>query len=63
MWQSAAQVPVRREQKLEAINLLEDVMDTSSTFLACGAFFTLSFVTIWAFWFAERLRGASAPHV
>jgi len=64
MWQSAAQAPVRREQKLEAINLLEDVMDTSSaTFLACGAFFTLSFVTIWAFWFAERLRGASAPHV
>ena len=32
-------------------------MDTSSaTFLACGAFFALSFVTIWAFWFVERLR-------
>ena len=31
---------VRREQKLQAINLLEDVMDTSSaTFLACGANF------------------------
>jgi hypothetical protein len=59
-----AQVLVRREQKLQAINLLEDVMDTSSaTFLACGAFFALSFVTIWAFWFVERLRGASAPHV
>ena len=59
-----AQVVVRREQKLQAINLLEDVMDTSSaTFLACGAFFALSFVTIWAFWFVERLRGASAPHV
>jgi hypothetical protein len=59
-----AQVIVRREQKLQAINLLEDVMDTSSaTFLACGAFFALSFVTIWAFWFVERLRGASAPHV
>ena len=59
-----AQVLVRREQKLQAINLLEDVMDTSSaTFLACGAFFVLSFVTIWAFWFVERLRGASAPHV
>jgi hypothetical protein len=43
---------------------LEDPMDTSSaTFLACGAFFALSFVTIWAFWFVERLRGASAPHV
>ena len=40
-------------------------MDTSSaTFLACGAFFALSFVTIWAFWVVERLRGASdAPHV
>jgi hypothetical protein len=59
-----AQVLFRREQKLQAINLLEDVMDTSSaTFLACGAFFVLSFVTIWAFWFVERLRGASAPHV
>jgi hypothetical protein len=59
-----AQVLVRREQKLQAINLLEDVMDTSTaTFLACGAFFALSFVTIWAFWFVERLRGASAPHV
>jgi hypothetical protein len=59
-----AQVLVRREQKLQAINLLEDVMDTSSaTFLACGAFFVLSFVTIWAFWFVERLRGANAPHV
>ena len=59
-----AQVLVRREQKLQAINLLEDVMDTSSaTFLACGAFFALSFAAIWAFWFVERLRGASAPHV
>ena len=59
-----AQVLVRREQKLQAINLLEDVVDTSSaTFLACGAFFALSFVTIWAFWLVERLRGASAPHV
>ena len=59
-----AQVLVRREQKLRAINLLEDVMDTSSaTFLACGAFFALSFVTIWAFWFVERLRGAIAPRV
>lgn len=58
-----AQVLVRRERKLQAINL-EDVMDTSSaTFLACGAFFALSFVTIWAFWFVERLRGANAPHV
>lgn len=59
-----AQVSVRREQKLQAINLLEDVMDASSaTLLACGAFFVLSFVAIWAFWFAERLRGANAPHV
>jgi hypothetical protein len=59
-----APVLVRRGQKLQAINLLEDVMDTSSaTFLACGTFFVLSFVTIWAFWFVERLRGASAPHV
>jgi hypothetical protein len=56
---------VRRQQKLQAINPLEDVMDTSSvpTFLACGAFFVLSFVTIWAFWFVERLRGANAPHL
>jgi hypothetical protein len=56
---------VRRQQKLQAINALEDVMDTSSvpTFLACGAFFVLSFVTIWAFWFVERLRGANAPHL
>ena len=60
-----AQVLVRREQKLQAINPREDVMDTSTvpTFLACGAFFALSFVTIWAFWFVERLRGANAPHV
>ena len=37
-------------------------MDTSSaTLLACGAMFLLSFVMIWAFWFVERLRGASAP--
>ena len=44
----------------EAINPLEDVMDMSSvpTSLACGGFFVLSFV-----WFAERLRGANAPHV
>jgi hypothetical protein len=43
---------------------LEDIMDTTSaTFLACGAFFVLSFAMIGAFWFVERLRGASAPHV
>jgi len=35
----------------------------SSTFLACGGIFVLSFVTIWAFWFVERLRGVAAPHV
>jgi hypothetical protein len=53
------------EQKLQALNLLEDAMDISSvpTFLACGAFFVLSFATIAAFWFAERLRGANAPHL
>ena len=38
-------------------------ISTVPTFLACGAFFALSFVTIWAFWFVERLRGASAPHL
>jgi hypothetical protein len=49
-------------------------MDTSSaTLLACGGFFALSFVTIWAFWFVERLREQApltceerpgrAPHV
>jgi len=49
----------------EALKPLEDVMDMSSvpTSLACGGFFVLSFVAIWAFWFAERLRGANAPHV
>ena len=43
----------------------EDVMMTSygSTLLACGGIFALSFVAIWAFWFVERLRGASAPHL
>ena len=40
-------------------------MDTNSvsTLLACGGFFLLAFIAIWAFWFVERLRGASAPHV
>ena len=35
----------------------------ASTFLACGGIFALSFVAIWAFWYVERLRGASAPHL
>ena len=35
----------------------------ASTFLACGGIFVLSFVAIWAFWYVERLRGASAPHL
>lgn len=35
--------------------------DTASTFLLCGGLFVLCFVAIWAFWIAERLRGASAP--
>jgi hypothetical protein len=35
----------------------------ASTFLACGGMFVLSFVAIWAFWFVEGLRGASAPSV
>lgn len=40
-------------------------MDTSfvQTFLACGGIFVLSFVAIGAFWFLERMRGASAPHM
>jgi hypothetical protein len=38
-------------------------MSAASTLLGCGGFFVLSFVTIWAFWFVERLRGANAPHV
>lgn len=40
-------------------------METSvaSTFAACGGIFVLSFVAIWALWFVERWRGASAPHV
>ena len=32
-----------------------------STLLACGGIFILSFLAIWAFWFVDRLRGASAP--
>jgi hypothetical protein len=35
----------------------------ASTILACGGLFILSFAAIWAFWFVERLRGASAPQV
>lgn len=31
--------------------------------LLCGSIFVLSFFTIWAFWFIERLRGDSAPKV
>jgi uncharacterized membrane protein len=40
-------------------------MDISSvpTLVACGAFFALSFAMIAAFWFAERLLGASAPRL
>jgi hypothetical protein len=38
-------------------------MDATSTFLACGGIFVLSFAMIAAFWFVERMRGASAPHV
>jgi len=54
-----------RWPRTETCKRSEDAMDSSSvpTFLACGGFFVLSFVTIWAFWFVERLRGASAPHV
>lgn len=37
--------------------------DVGSTFLACGGIFVLSFVAIWAFWFAERLRGTSTPRL
>ena len=32
-------------------------------FAYVGGMFVLSFAAIWAFWFVERLRGASAPHV
>jgi hypothetical protein len=35
----------------------------ASTLLACGGIFALCFVSIWAFWFVERLRGASAPYL
>jgi hypothetical protein len=43
----------------------ENVMatDFAPTFLACGGIFLLSFFMIWAFWFVERLRGASAPQL
>ena len=45
--------------------MMESVMATtvSSTLLACGGMFALSFVAIWAFWFVERLRGDSAPRL
>lgn len=36
---------------------------TASTLIACGGMFVLSFGAIWAFWFVERMRGASAPSV
>ena len=60
-----AQVLLPARTELQAMHPLEDFTDMSSvpTFLACGAFFVLSFVTISAFWFVERLRGANAPHV
>jgi len=45
--------------------LLEEVMAAhfASTFLACGGIFLLAFFMIWAFWFIERMRGASAPRL
>jgi hypothetical protein len=60
-----AGAPLAANRNLQALNFPEDAMDSSSvpTFLVCGGFFVLSFVTIWAFWYVERLRGASAPHV
>jgi len=30
-------------------------------FLMCALIFVLSFAAIWAFWFLEKMRGASAP--
>lgn len=33
------------------------------TFLSCGGIFLFAFVAIWAFWFAERLRGTDAPRI
>jgi hypothetical protein len=39
------------------------VATVGTTVLACFGIFLLPFVAIWAFWFVERLRGASAPHV
>jgi hypothetical protein len=40
-------------------------MDTSYalTFLSCGGIFLLAFAAIGGFWFAERLRGTSAPQI
>ncbi len=34
-----------------------------NTLLICAGLFALSFFAIWAFWFVEKLRGASAPKV
>ena len=35
--------------------------NVGQAFLLCGGVFLLSFLAIWAFWFAERLRGDNAP--
>jgi hypothetical protein len=35
------------------------VTESAQTFLACGGMFLLAFFMVWAFWFIERLRGAS----
>jgi hypothetical protein len=54
------------ELKLQALNPNRRIVMATSygqTFLMCGGIFVLSLVAIWAFWFVEQLRGASAPQI
>ena len=57
-----AQVPVRRDQKLQAMNNWRMSWIRAQRLYWRAKNFA-PFAMIWAFWFVERLRGASAPHV
>ena len=52
-----------KNSKADLRQSLEDAMSSlaGETFLFCGGVFLLSFVAIFAFWAAERLRGGGAP--
>jgi hypothetical protein len=64
-WQPRTSLALDSNRDGKRSTLWEDFMasDFASTFLACGGIFLLSFFMIWAFWFVERLRGASAPQL